>query len=102
MKTPLLRRNFLADLGMGFTGLSLGAILCGDGIVRATTPGWQPPDGKPHFPPKANRVIWLLMIGSVSPVETVDPKPTLPHFDFYILTHTHVTTFQPHPQRHPH
>src|SRR5438309_11940103 len=73
----LPRRSFLADLGMGFTGLSLGAMLNRDGIARAATGGWQPPDGKPHFPPKAKRVIWLFMIGGVSHVETFDPKPAL-------------------------
>src|SRR5260370_36717424 len=73
----LPRRSFLADLGMGFTGLSLGAMLNRDGIARAASAGWQPPDGKPHFPPKAKRVIWLFMIGGVSHVETFDPKPEL-------------------------
>jgi hypothetical protein len=72
------RRAFLADLGMGFTGLALGALLARDGIARAAAPGgWSPPDGKPHFPPKAKSVIWLFMIGGVSHVESFDPKPAL-------------------------
>lgn len=71
------RRAFLADLGMGFTGLALGSMLNGSGVVRASTDGWRPPDGKPHFPAKAKRVIWLFMIGGVSHVETFDPKPAL-------------------------
>ena len=71
------RRAFLADLGMGFTGLVLGAMLYRDGIARAAGPGWAPPDGRPHFPPKAKRVIWLFMIGGVSHVESFDPKPML-------------------------
>jgi hypothetical protein len=29
---------------------------------------WTPPDGKPHFAPKAKRVIWLFMLGGVSHV----------------------------------
>ena len=33
------RRTFLADMGMGFTGLVLGTMLARDGIVRAETPG---------------------------------------------------------------
>src|SRR5437870_5379432 len=54
------RRTFLADLGMGFTGLVLGAMLQRDGIARASAPPtWTPPDGKPHSPPKAKSVIWL-------------------------------------------
>ena len=47
----LVRRAFLSDLGLGFTGLALGAMLHRDG--RASSAVWTPPDGKPHFPPKA-------------------------------------------------
>jgi hypothetical protein len=72
----LHRRAFLADVGMGFTGLALGALLARDGVARATE-GWSPPDGKPHFPPKAKSVIWLFMIGGASHVESFDPKPAL-------------------------
>jgi len=72
------RRVFLADCGMGFTGLVLGAMLERDGLIRANTSGlWTPPDGKPHFAPKAKRVIWLFMLGGVSHVEAFDPKPAL-------------------------
>jgi len=69
------RRTFLADLGMGFTGLALGAMLqreaCGD------TAGWMPPNGLPHWAPKAKSVIWLFMNGGFSHVESFDPKPML-------------------------
>src|SRR5882762_1475343 len=72
------RRAFLADLGMGFTGLALGALLQRDGIARASAPArWTPPDGKPHFTPKAKSVIWLFMNGGVSHLESFDPKPML-------------------------
>src|SRR4051794_20629360 len=69
------RRAFLADTGMGFTGLAPGAILARDGVLRAAAPA--PPDGKPHFAPKAKSVIWLFMVGGVSHVEGFDPKPAL-------------------------
>src|SRR5215470_9757715 len=72
------RRAFLADLGMGFTGLVLGAMLHRDGVARASAPSaWAPPDGKPHLKPKAKSVIWLFMNGGVSHLETFDPKPML-------------------------
>src|SRR5437762_6520532 len=72
------RRTFLADVGMGFTGLALGAMLHRDGIARAAErEAWAPPDGKPHFAPKAKSVIWLFMIGGASHVEGFDPKPAL-------------------------
>ena len=32
------RRSFLADIGMGFTGLALGAMLQRDGVARANAP----------------------------------------------------------------
>src|SRR6266487_2336539 len=75
------RRAFLADLGMGFTGLVLGALLYEDGIVRGSGPQpWAPPDGKPHFTPRAKSVIWLFMNGGVSHLESFDPKPMLTRY----------------------
>ena len=50
---PIHRRGFLADFGMGFTGLALGAMLNNNGIARVlATTGWQAPDEKPNFHPK--------------------------------------------------
>jgi hypothetical protein len=75
------RRTFLADAGMGFTGLALGAMLHRDGIAREPVHGtWSPPDGTPHFAPKAKNVIWLFMIGGVSHLESFDNKPALNQF----------------------
>jgi hypothetical protein len=70
------RRSFLADLGMGFTGLALGAMLHRDGFAHDASK-WAPPTGQPHFPPKVKSVIWLFMIGGCSHVESFDPKPML-------------------------
>jgi hypothetical protein len=69
------RRTFLADSALGFGGLALAALLHRDGY--AADGRWSPPDGKPHFPPKAKSVIWLFMNGGVSHLETFDPKPEL-------------------------
>src|SRR5215469_2047235 len=74
MRSSPTRRAFLADAGMGFAGMALAAILHRDGYAAE---GWSPPDGKPHFPPKANSVIWLFMNGGVSHLESFDPKPML-------------------------
>ncbi|MBS0204856.1 MAG: DUF1501 domain-containing protein [Planctomycetes bacterium] len=72
------RRSFLADMGMGFTGLALGALLARDGVVRADAPvDWVAPNGQPHFTPKAKSVVWLFMNGGVSHMESFDPKPEL-------------------------
>jgi hypothetical protein len=53
-------------------------LLAQDGILRAEPAHeWQPPDGQPHFAPKAKSVIWLFMNGGVSHMESFDPKPEL-------------------------
>ncbi|MBL8794258.1 MAG: DUF1501 domain-containing protein [Planctomycetia bacterium] len=72
--TGVNRRSFLADMGMGFTGLALGSMLFQDGVARADH---ARPDGKPHFAPKAKSVIWLFMVGGTSQMESFDPKPEL-------------------------
>jgi hypothetical protein len=71
------RRSFLADTGMGFTGLALGAMLSRDGIARAATP-----DPGLAAPPvaKAKAVIWIFLCGGVSHVESFDPKPALDRY----------------------
>jgi hypothetical protein len=73
------RRGFLADMGLGFTGLVLGSLLHRDGIVRASEAlhGWSPPNGRPHHTPKAKSVIWIFLSGGYSHIETFDPKPAL-------------------------
>jgi len=76
------RRTFLADLGMGFTGLALGAMLAEDGIVRASESAtWQLPNGQPHFAPRAKSVVWLFMNGGFSHIESFDPKPEVSKYD---------------------
>ena len=71
------RRTFLANTGMGFTGLALSALLFKDGVVQADTGEHHRPNGIPHFPAKAKSVIWIFMIGGVSHVESFDVKPML-------------------------
>jgi len=61
---------------MGFTGLALGAALFRDGIAAQESAN-RPPDGRPHFPPRAKSVIWIFMAGCVSHLEGFDPKPEL-------------------------
>ncbi|HLJ11637.1 MAG TPA: DUF1501 domain-containing protein [Planctomycetaceae bacterium] len=75
------RRTFLADVGMGFTGLVLGTMLAGEGVTRGEQSQLgQPPDGKPHAEPKAKSVIWVFLVGGMSHVESFDPKPALTQF----------------------
>ena len=72
------RRAFLADVGMGFTGLALAALMERDG--RAASTVWTAPDGRPHFAPRARSVIWLFMNGGVSHMESFDPKPMITRY----------------------
>lgn len=74
------RRSFLADTGMGLTGLALGAMLVRDGTARAA----GPEDLRRHIErggngraPKARSVIWIFLCGGVSHLESFDVKPEL-------------------------
>lgn len=93
------RRAFLADMGMGFGGLALGSMLARDGMSREADPhaSWTPPDGKPHFAPRAKKVIWVFLSGGVSHLETFDPKPLLNQF----AGKTYDETKLPNPQKSP-
>ena len=63
------RRRFLLQSGLGFGALALNNMVAAEEHAK--------PNGQPHFPPKAKRVIWLFMRGGVSHMESFDPKPEL-------------------------
>ena len=72
------RRTYLADIGLGFTGLALGTVLNADGYAGSSVEApHSPPDGRAHFTPKAKNVIWVFLSGGYSQMETFDPKPAL-------------------------
>ena len=66
------RRTFLADTGMGFTGLALFSMLFREGVLQAEESG-----PREHFPARAKSVIWIFLIGGLSHMESFDPKPAL-------------------------
>jgi hypothetical protein len=66
------RRAFLQDMGLGFGGVALAAIL-----NRDLAAGSQVPADVRRIAPKAKHVIWLFMIGGTSDLESFDPKPAL-------------------------
>ncbi|HEY1380765.1 MAG TPA: DUF1501 domain-containing protein, partial [Gemmataceae bacterium] len=72
--TPLLsRRDLIRRAAGGFGLLGLAGALDAAGLLAA-----EPAAGpRPHFPPKAKRVIVLFMNGGPSHVDTFDPKPAL-------------------------
>lgn len=70
------RRGFLADCGMGVTGLALGSLLQREGIgaeIEATDLA----NGLQHFAPRAKSVIWYFMLGGTSHLESFDYKPAI-------------------------
>jgi len=81
------RREFLAQSGLGFGAVSLAA-LTGLGILPALTgqaaeSNFTSPlaPKKPHFTPRAKRVLHIFAQGAPSHLDTWDPKPELAKFD---------------------
>jgi hypothetical protein len=68
------RRQFIRRTGLGFGAAALSALLRGDTAIASSDP-LAP--RKPHFAPKAKRVIYLHMIGAPSHLDLFDPKPEL-------------------------
>ena len=64
------RRGFLQSLASGVGGLGLASFLCSDAVLGADL-------ARPHFAPKAKRVIFLLMAGGPSHLDLLDPKPAI-------------------------
>src|SRR5579864_6679944 len=76
----LSRRSFFASSGMGLASVAFEALLHRNETARAadeTASDWAPPDGRPHRAPRAKQVIWMMMRGGFSHLETFDPKPEL-------------------------
>ncbi len=71
------RREFFGRAGGGFASIALSWLLANDRARAAD--GVASPLGPrpPHFPAKAQRVIYLFMHGGPSHLETFDPKPDL-------------------------
>jgi len=80
----LTRRNFFKDYGFGLGSIALASLLNRE--LFAASPPSQQPQGiaanplapkKPHFAPKAKRVIYLMQAGAPSQLDLFDHKPTL-------------------------
>lgn len=75
----LSRRQFLNRFGLGLGGIALGSLL-NAGRAAAAPESSHALRGileRPHFAPKARRVIYLFMAGGPSQLETFDYKPLL-------------------------
>jgi hypothetical protein len=73
----ITRRSFLADTGMGFTGLVLSTMLFRDPLLNRASASAPTAPGLPHFRPRAKSVIWIFLCGGVSHLESFDVKPEL-------------------------
>ncbi|MFN9458194.1 MAG: DUF1501 domain-containing protein, partial [Acidobacteriota bacterium] len=61
------RRDLLTRTGLGFGGVALRQLLAADAFAPRA----------PHFPAKAKHIIYLILNGGMSQVDTFDPKPAL-------------------------
>ena len=77
----LTRRHFLRNCttGLGATWLATQGFAAGPSVARDLSRPFAPM--KPHFAPKAKRVIFLHMAGAPSHLELFDYKPDLVKFD---------------------
>jgi hypothetical protein len=77
----LTRRHFLRNCttGLGATWLATQGFAAGPSVARDMSRPFAPM--KPHFAPKAKRVIFLHMAGAPSHLELFDYKPDLVKFD---------------------
>ena len=77
----ITRREFVWQMGGGFTGLALASLLESDKFFdnQATAAGITNPLSarKPHLPSKVKSCIFLMMNGAPSQVDTFDYKPVL-------------------------
>src|SRR5690606_2380796 len=79
-------------------GIALASLLHRDGLPGRADQVWTPPDGWPHFPPKAKSVIWLFMNGGVSHLESFDYKPMVNRYAGRTIAETPFADVQ-NPQR---
>jgi len=61
------RRQALARMASGFGTVGLASVLAGEGA--------------PHFAPKAKRIIYLVLNGGLSQIDSFDPKPMVDRYD---------------------
>src|SRR5262245_55705410 len=71
----LSRRHLLRHAYCGFGLLGLAGLLSEAGLSAESTDPMAP--RKPHFEPRAKRVIFMFMHGGPSHIDTFDPKPLL-------------------------
>src|ERR1051325_9173767 len=75
----ITRRHFFGRTAVGVGAAALGSLL-NPNLFPALAAGTDPaqfPLGKPHYPPRAKRIIYLFMAGGPSQIDLLDYKPEL-------------------------
>src|SRR5581483_1589592 len=74
------RRWFLQQCGVGLGAMALGQLMSEGGYAAPEADNPLAPK-RPHYEPKAKRVIFLFMAGAPSHLELFDNKPELAKHD---------------------
>jgi uncharacterized protein (DUF1501 family) len=84
MSTHPTRRYFLRDCAYGVGGIALASLVAAERKASGNGPASGAIDllgaKKPHFAPRAKRVIFLFMAGGPSQLDLFESKPTLERF----------------------
>ena len=81
IRIHLTRRAFLRRCASGIGSVALTSLLAEDSPTKEHRKEGLGILGKPHFPPRAKRVIFICQSGGVSQFETFDFKPKLMEFN---------------------
>jgi hypothetical protein len=73
--------GILVEVRTRVRGVALSQLLANEGSAAALVAGGALAPKPPHFPAKAQSVIFLFMQGGPSHIETFDPKPELARLD---------------------
>src|SRR5690606_13989407 len=86
LKRLVTRRHFFRDCGIGLGSIALASLLDDKLFAQGSRGQTAQPVSplapkKPHFAPKAKRVIYLFQAGAPSQLELFDYKPQLAKYD---------------------
>ncbi len=84
VRKAITRRYFFRECGLGVGAIALAALLRDNDVFGAPAPGRSAnplAPRRPHFAPKARRVIYLFQAGAPSQLDLFDYKPVLLKYD---------------------
>jgi Protein of unknown function (DUF1501) len=89
----LPRRELLSRAGIGLGMLGLSGLLADEGLLHAAANDSEQPlrPKRPHFSPRATRVVHFFLNGGPSHIDTFDPKPLLQRYAGQPLPQSFVT-----------